>query len=254
MHVHTLLAKVRTTLISSFVESFWTLIIYTNAPLSLSCVVCRDLSCNGGNTSNGACYRATIPYVVGPSCTSTSATNPACFGAQISSAVSSCKDLSSCRYARIADVDLINSCNNREACQNVNRFTFGAYPFDELIDCCNEDRQCNGIAGLDIVNAGCVSRRIYENCDCPSFAKWLTFLADSITIILTQPAPTSMPSQSSAPSDVPSQVPSKSNESPSQQPSEVPSHEPSLAPSNSPRVTSVTFVERNGDVQDCKLL
>ena len=55
--------------------------------------MCKDNSCDGG----GACFGATIPYVVGPSCTGsgscTFATNPACFGAQISSAVSSCKDL-----------------------------------------------------------------------------------------------------------------------------------------------------------------
>jgi len=46
-----------------------------------------------------------------------------------------------------------------------------------------------------------------------------------------QPAPTNMPSQE--PSGVPSQQPSESSE-------------PSLAPSNSPRVTSLTFVEPGG--------
>jgi len=74
-------------------------------------------------------------------------------------------------------------------------------------------------------------------------------------LLLCQPAPTSMPSQSSAPSGEPSFVPSSSSqpsiftsevpsESPSQQPSE--SSEPSSAPSNSPRVTSLTVVQPDG--------
>ena len=96
--------------------------------------MCKDNSCS---SDTFACTVATIPYVVGPSCTGVRS----CSGAQIGSVDSSCRGPSSCANAQLSDVDLINSCNKEHACQSAN----GTEAITELIDCCNEeDRQCFG--------------------------------------------------------------------------------------------------------------
>ena len=96
------------------------------------------------------CVGATIPYVVGPSCTG----GLSCQGATIGSVDSSCNDFGSCISAQLSGVDLINSCNALGSCQSA---TNGNGVFDELIDCCNVVLQCQSKDGLDIVAAGCVS-------------------------------------------------------------------------------------------------
>jgi len=113
-----------------------------------TCEVCKDGSCSSGG-GGGACYGGTIPYVIGPSCTG----DGSCDGAIIGSVDSSCKETASCLSAQLSDVDLINSCNDNNACQSVN----GDRAFDELIDCCNDNNQCKDKDELDIVAAGCVS-------------------------------------------------------------------------------------------------
>jgi len=141
---------------------------------SLSFPVCKDGSCGDAYS----CYGATIPYVVGPSCTG----RESCEFARIGSAVSSCNKSSSCRNAQIGSVDssctstsscfeaqlkgieLINSCNAGSVCKNTNKKGGSINP---LIDCCNDEAgQCRGEYGNDIVADGCVSHRIsYEYCD-----------------------------------------------------------------------------------------
>ena len=67
---------------------------------------------------------------------------------------SSCKDDYSCFVAQLSGADLINSCNAFASCTAAN--ANGAIA--ELIDCCNDDSQCQSIKdGLDIVADGCVS-------------------------------------------------------------------------------------------------
>ena len=109
---------------------------------------------------------ATIPYVVGPSCTG----RFSCRNAKIGSADSSCTDGNSCQSALFSDVDLINSCNELASCYEAN----GNGAFDELIDCCNDVRQCGDCdgqcedkEGLDIVDSGCVIVIVYcTACSC----------------------------------------------------------------------------------------
>jgi len=129
---------------------FVSLINYCSSSSLFHCsfVVCKDGSCGGG--SGGACFDATIPYVVGPSCTGGSS----CQSAKIGSADSSCNNFGSCNSAQLSGVDLINSCNNLQlVCFNT------IYDeVTELIDCCNDDNsQCKDKVGANIVAAGCVS-------------------------------------------------------------------------------------------------
>lgn len=146
-----------------------TIVTYFNrssSSLSITCEVCKDGSCS----DNYACYEAIIDYVVGPSCTgeyscyeanidsvdSSCTEEDSCFRARIGSVDSSCKESVSCSGALFSGVDLINSCNGGGSCVGAN--DVGA--FDELIDCCNDDTQCEDKDGLDIVDAGgpsCVS-------------------------------------------------------------------------------------------------
>ena len=107
--------------------------------------MCKDNSCS----DNLACRDATIPYVVGPSCSGYSS----CFVAEIGSVDSSCKVSFSCADAQLSGVDLLSSCNKVFACRETN-----GDGVTELIDCCNdEDGQCFDKEGLDIVEKGCVS-------------------------------------------------------------------------------------------------
>ena len=134
--------------------------------------MCKDGSCSKGR----ACGGATIPYVVGPSCKGGS--SDSCFRATIGSVYKSCTDDSSCFYAQLSGVDLINSCNVYYGCYKAN----GNGEIAELIDCCNDDdyqccnydndlNRCRGEVGRnDIVDAGgdnCVSltcRTPSDNC------------------------------------------------------------------------------------------
>jgi len=108
--------------------------------------VCKDGSCS----KSLACGGATIPYVVGPSCTG--GFSSSCQGANIGSVDSSCNDEFSCQGARLSGVDLINSCNASYGCYKAN----GDGEITELEDCCNERRQCYQKRGTAI-NAYCVS-------------------------------------------------------------------------------------------------
>jgi len=101
--------------------------------------VCKDYSCSDPTDNGRTCYNATIPYVVGPSCTG----RFSCRNAKIGSADSSCTDGNSCQSALFSGVDLINSCNEFAACYEAN----GNGAFDELIDCCNEVGQCEDCDG-----------------------------------------------------------------------------------------------------------
>ena len=156
---------------------------------SLFLLVCKDGSCYG----TSACTSAKIDYVA-DSCNVISGSTPcyraemdsaykscigdlACRKAQIGSAYKSCTRASSCYDARFSDayesctdirscsdtilsgLDLINSCNNVEACQNTKFPPFGV---TELIDCCNGAQvgavgQCEDKQRDDIVTYGCVS-------------------------------------------------------------------------------------------------
>ena len=132
--------------------------------------VCKDNSCN----NNEACIGANIDYVVGPSCGrerscafatigsvdsgcgrgGSISSRFMCQAATIGSVVSSCNDEFSCLRAQLSGVDLINSCNAVNSCQD----TKGYGAFEELIDCCSDQSsQCIDKDGLDIVVDGCVS-------------------------------------------------------------------------------------------------
>ena len=105
--------------------------------------MCKDGSCKDNSFDFGACYDATIDYVVGPSCKSGGS------------------NYYPCRYASLSGVTLINSCNGGYSCYNID----GDEQFSELNDCCNANRQCQGKEGLAIVTAGgpnCVS--LYVQC------------------------------------------------------------------------------------------
>ena len=112
-----------------------------------------------------ACFNATIPYVVGPSCIDQGSCRNAtigsvdsscnergsCSSAQIGSVNNSCKDVSSCKSTQLSGVDLINSCQKSSACQATGRG--GA--FDELINCCNDEPNVNGFGKCQgLVGAG----------------------------------------------------------------------------------------------------
>ena len=122
-----------------------------------SFVVCKDGSCRVSSTTSivgRACRDATIPYVVGPSCTG----EQSCLQANIGSVDSSCIGIASCGGAQLSGVDLINSCNAKVSCNAAN----ANGEIAELIDCCNNvDGQCQGEVGrINIVAAGgssCVS-------------------------------------------------------------------------------------------------
>ena len=117
------------------------------------------MSCGGFRGSNGACYGATIPYVVGPSCTE----EGSCSDSNIGSVDLSCNEYGSCTGARLSGVDLIYSCNNRDACI---RAGGGDEDFNELIGCCNdEDEQCKDKNGLGIIRVGyCASVSVSHVC------------------------------------------------------------------------------------------
>lgn len=97
-----------------------------------------------------SCSRATIPYVVGPSCTG----QLSCNDAQIGSAYRSCTEYGSCDFALLSGVDLIDSCNKEFSCRETN----GKGEITELVGCCiDKDYQCFGREGDNIVADGCVS-------------------------------------------------------------------------------------------------
>jgi len=145
---------------------FVSLINYCSSSSLFHCsfVVCKDGSCTGADDS---CRGATIPYVVGPSCTGTEG-GVSCTGATIGSVDSSCNaDFGSCISAQLSGVDLINSCNAQISCNAAN----ANGEIAELIDCCNDvDSQCQVLLGrINIVAAGgpgCVSLtcRTSDNC------------------------------------------------------------------------------------------
>ena len=108
-----------------------------------SFVVCRDGSCsNDGSTSylGGACQSASIPFVVGPSCTDTTS----CRSAQIGSVDSSCTGADSCLFAEFMEADLINSCKKEDSCY----IAKGRGLFTKLEDCCNDEFQCKFREGI----------------------------------------------------------------------------------------------------------
>ena len=185
------------------------LITYTN-----SSSLCRDGSCGSNLGLGRACEGATIGSVVGPSCTGTQS----CLGADIDSVDLSCRGRggNSCNNAQLSGVDLIDSCNaiNVASCLNTN-INIDILPevtelTIELIDCCNDVNNCQGLTGINIF-AGCVSY-------CLLYSSLLDWTHSFLCNIMIQPAPSSMPSE----------VPSQSSE-----PSEMPSSAPSEVPSDS---------------------
>lgn len=144
--------------------------------------MCKDLSCGGIRNPNGACLGATIPYVVGPSCTE----EGSCFSAEIGSVDLSCNGDGSCTGAQLSGVDLIYSCNRGYySCQGAGG---GDEDFNELIGCCNdEDEQCKDKNGLGIIRVGyCASVSVSHVC----YFLSLFFVRRLISLIThEQPAP-----------------------------------------------------------------
>ena len=142
---------------------------------SISSKVCKDMSCSDGFS----CSRATIGYVVGPSCTG----YDSCFKAKIGSAILSCKDEYSCNSAQLNGIDLVNSCNTNYSCYNTN----GNDEDFELIDCCNDEPidnvdvgQCENKVGAGaIYNAGCVS----FSCMCVIVCLYLSKMTHHISLV-----------------------------------------------------------------------